>query len=248
MKRFIAILCVLLLLAGLSGCGQNEELAAENEQLRQALESAEADKAALEDELAAAREHADMLQDNLSELWGKYYDVSDELKAAQESKWKTAVCTMLDKDMDGAIFHGSLVYMEPWADAEVKGLRDMQYVEVVAKAELMDAFTGETADWYIVRFAELSDPGMPFVNFAWAPAEMLEEYTYENMKEIVGPVKVREGAVIYTDEQLTQRPNYEVYVGNCSVMDLGNGICMISVAGYGSPFYVRASDVIYPTP
>ena len=249
MKRFFAILCAVLLLLGMSACGQSDEMAAENERLRQAIESAEADKAALEEELAAAREHADRLQGELSELWGKYYDISDELDEALEPKWKSIVCGIEEKDFKGAILRSDRLYMDPWIDAELKDLREGQYVEILLKIWVMDSVTGEMVNWYLVTWKALSEPGTPFVDFGWVPAESLEEYTYENMKEIIGPVSLKEGTVVYDDEALTAASQYPPPMeANFTVLDLGNGVCMVGAAGYGAAFYVRASDVIYPTP
>lgn len=256
MKKLAAVLCVFGLLLCMTACGKADEAQAQADALGrelaktlEKLNEAETKAAELESELAAAQEHKAALQDDLSGLWAKYYDVCDELKAAQESKWSSIVCSIGEKDMNGAILRSDRLYMDPWTDAELKDLREGQYVEIIMKAQVMDAVTGEVADWYLLTWKALAAPGTPFTDFAWAPADALEEYTYENMKEIVGPVSLRAGTVIYDDEALSvvsQYPPSET--ANFTVQDLGNGVCAIGAAGYGVPFYVRSSDVVYPQP
>lgn len=268
MKRFTAILCVLVLLLGASACGRSEELTLENEQLRQELEqtqtdleqaqaqleSAGTDKAALEDELAAALEEYAELEEN----FGLKEDIIDALNAQIEkyksaSRWWSDMVYSTEKDMDGAILRSEelwgIVYLEPWEAERYKSTAKDIYVEVVMKVLVTEGMHGDSREWYLVRFEDIGEPGVPFTDFGWVPAESLEEYTYENMKEIVGPIYLREGAVIYDDEALTVVSQYPpTNPGAVSVSDLGNGVCMIGVAGYGVPFYVRASDVIYPAP
>lgn len=252
MKRAVSIICLLALTFSLSACGAGEDLAQENETLRAQLGGAEESFSAAQDEIAAlkqalaeAEEETVVLKEQWQAQLEKNSELISQLTEAQQSNWNRDIVTSEKADISAAILRGDVAYLEPWTDAEVKYLFSDMYVEVVMKARVIDIMTGAPSEWYMVRFSE-SDIGVPFTDFGWVQADKLEEYTYDNMKEIVWPVTLRSGTVVYGDEALTEV--LEEQLGNVSVRDLGNGVCLIGASGYGSPMYVRTEDIVYPTP
>lgn len=252
MKRAVSIICLLALAFSLSACGAGEDLAQENEALHAQLSGAEESLTVAQDEIDALKKaiaEAEEEITSLREQWQTQLEKNNELNAqlaeAQQSNWGRDTVSSGKADISAAILRGDVAYLEPWTDAEVKFLFSDMYVEVIMKATVVNGVTGLPSEWYMVRFWD-TDVGVPFTDFGWVPAENLEEYTRENMKEIIWPVTLRSGAVVYADETLTKALDEQL--GRVSVIDLGNGVCCIGASGYGSAMYVRTEDIVYPVP
>ena len=159
-----------------------------------------------------------------------------------------------EKDMSKAIlltgdtnYNTTELYTYPYCNSDKYSFRTAsgQMVEVIAKCAISaNVEMGET--WYLVRLFSSMPP--PSSNVGWIQAKYLTEYTQTNYLDIIYPVRIRDDAIVYIDQDCSVEKAYfndsnEYYT---VLYEAPNGNIKLKSSSW--IFWVNHEDIIYPDP